>query len=492
MGELVAAATAYQRLGATATSLRLQWQGSQTQAERRTVAGALLAQLRPSVAAALARDALILIERLPIPVTAEQGLIVARRAAQTGRNAQAADAYAAAARAMKLSSADRFTYGNVLSDLNRWPEASVQFRGVTDPALAGHAAYFHARALLRAGKGSEAVHAMERVVTSFPRDTVAAGTALYLLGDLAIDAGEAPTARRWFAQRGESYPTNSFAPRAALLAALIEFAAGNTDGASTELARGIARYPRGAEADAFRYWLARAHLASDRRPVADSILRAIIDRGPESYYATRAAARLDTVPWMRTAVEPVNSDSSIAALRRARLLEQLGLDVEARFELDHLMSGATSPDAATTLGEARSSGQYGAGDPARTPCHRSGAARDHAHSAHNRAVGRRAAGGRPSRGSGSPAGSRGEPPGVGVPASCHVTDRRPRPDAGDACRRQGTWPLLRLCRPRPCPALAARCKHPARHASFRESPRALSDRGALAATTQAVGGNAGA
>ncbi len=350
-GNLVRAADAYQRLGSGATALRLRWQGATSDAEKRVVADALVAQLRPGLSTAGARDALILIERLPVPVTPAQRLLVARRAAQVGRAAQAADAFAASARLGRLTPADRFAYGNVLTNLERWPDAAVQFRGVTDPVLGGHAAYFHARAMLRAGKGAEAVNALERVVTGFPRDTVAAGTALFLLGDLAIDAGDAAAAQRWFSLLGSRYPSSAVAPRAALLAALIRMATGDATTAERDLSRNTVTYAASGEADAFRYWLGRARRVTGQRSSADSIFRILLGRGPESYYAIRAAARLDTLPWSVGQVEASGRDTLDVVISRVVLLERLGLDVEARFELDFLAASAMTPDARITMAE---------------------------------------------------------------------------------------------------------------------------------------------
>ncbi|MEO5825187.1 MAG: transglycosylase SLT domain-containing protein [Gemmatimonadales bacterium] len=346
-GNAAAAAALYGSIGATAASLRLRWNAARTDAERATVRTALVAELRPGVSAGAARDALILIERTPVAVIGADRLTVARRAAEVGRAAQAADAFAAAAKTIPLSGADRFTYAKALTDLGRWPDAAVQFRGVSDPSLAGHAAYLNARALLRSGNGSAAVTALERVVTNFPRDTLATGTALFLLGDLAIDGGDVERARRWFSQLGTRYPTSTFAPRGALLAALIPLARNDPATAARELRRALGTYATRGEADAIRYWLARATAATGQQGAADSILRTLLARGPESYYATRAAIRLDTVPWSASEPPLSSSDSLTTTFTRVALLERIGLDTEARLELDYL--GTRSSTASTLL-----------------------------------------------------------------------------------------------------------------------------------------------
>ncbi|MBA2292730.1 MAG: tetratricopeptide repeat protein [Gemmatimonadales bacterium] len=352
IGNAAAAAEAYGRLGATASSLRLRWAAARTDAERSAVRAALMAQLRPGVSAGAARDALILIERTPVVVSGAERLAVARRAADVGRAAQAADAFGAAAKSAPLSGADRFAYGKALTDLGRWPDAAVQFRGVTDPSLAGHAAYLNARALLRSGKGGEAIAALERVVAAFPGDTLATGTALFLLGDLAVDGGDVERARKWFSQLGNRYPTSSFAPRGALLAALIPMARNDPATAERELRRALGTYATSSEGDAIRYWLARATAATGRQVTADSLLRTLLARGPESYYATRAAIRLDTVPWSSSEPPLSSADSLATTFARVALLERIGLETEARHELDFLGTRASTASTLLVIAEA--------------------------------------------------------------------------------------------------------------------------------------------
>ncbi len=346
------AAAAYTRLGATAIALRLRWESATDAAARAAVADAMIAQLRPGASTTAARDALILIERLPVPLTPAQQLLVARRAGHVGRAAQAANAFAAAARTSPLGASDRYAYGNALSVLGRWPEASVQYRGVHDPALTGHAAYFHARALLRGGKANEARNALERVVTEYPNDTVAAATALYLLGDLAVDAGSPTDAARWFERLAFRYPSSSLAPRAALLVGLVRYASGDAAAAATTLRQSAATHKSGTGGDAIRYWLARALATRGDSAAADSIFRVVVDRGPESYYATRAAARLDTLPWRADGPVQPSGDTLQPHFDRIAALELLGLDTEARFELDALSATGSDANLALTRGEA--------------------------------------------------------------------------------------------------------------------------------------------
>lgn len=350
--DFLGAAARYDRLGARTSALRMRWLAATTRSDSAAVVTALVALLAPNASAAQGRDALDLVTRLDPPLSRDQRLAVARRAAALNRAAQAVDAFAEAVKDEPLAARDRFTYGTVLGQVGRWPDAAAQFRGVTDPALAGHAAYFNARALLRAKNDAAAISALRDVVVRFPRDTVAAGTALYLLGDLAIDAGQPDSARALFLTLAERFPTASQRSHVTLLAALIAYARGRADVAVRELERAMTARLDGGEADAIRYWLARAKLATADSAGARALWRELAAKGPESYYAVRAAQRLDTLPWRRDGESTEASpDSTSAIFARAARLEALGLDVEAGFELSRLAAEPKGADALVATGQ---------------------------------------------------------------------------------------------------------------------------------------------
>ncbi len=350
--DFAGAAAVYQRTGAQVPALRARWRAARTRADSSRVIADILALLGAGTSTSLAREALDLVDRLAPTLTRVQQLTVARRAAAVGRSVQAMDAFAAAAKRGPLTGPDRFSYGVVLGQLNRWPEAAAQFRGVTAPALAGHAAYYRARAQLRAGNGSAAIPALRSVAARYPRDTVAAAISLYLLGDLAIDAGQVDSARALFLTLADRYPSAAERPRAVLLAALIALQQGHPDSAARELDAATQR-SQGSEGDAMRYWLARARLAVGDTALARTGFRALVANGPESYYALRAAARLDTIPWRVDSLVTITiPDSLQAPLSRAARLDSLGLDVESRLELDRLSSSAQGADALLALGQA--------------------------------------------------------------------------------------------------------------------------------------------
>lgn len=345
-GDTVGAIMAYERLGARVAALGLRWHRAADTIGRAAVADELLALLSDATPAATSREALTLIDQLAPSLDRTQQLAVARRAAALGLPGQAVARYAVATSTGELGPADRVRYGTALGALGRWPDAATQFRGVTEPALAGHAAYSAARAMLRAGADG-AEQALRAVIRDFPRDTVAAGTALYLLGDLTIDAGMTDSARTVFRTLATRYPTSSHWPRAVVLAALIALERGDATTAAREFDEALSTNPPvGVNSDALRYWRARALLAAGDREGGRAGLREAIARGPESYYAVRAAARLDTIPWDVTTHDPTPPDSAMrATFARAALLDSLGMATEAGFELDRLANAATTAEA---------------------------------------------------------------------------------------------------------------------------------------------------
>jgi soluble lytic murein transglycosylase len=194
---------------------------------------------------------------------------------------------------------------------------------------------------------------LSRISTRFPADTFAAGSALYLLGDLALDAGQMDSTRKLFQQLYTRYPSSPFAERGALLAPLIAYAQANLRAARDEFEKILAdERVVGLAADAARYWLARSYDGLHDREMSAAHYRALLERGPENYYALKAATRLGVHPWPTPAPVADAATPLPPAARRAVLLEELDLLPEARYELDHLAAEAESVDQMLTAGRA--------------------------------------------------------------------------------------------------------------------------------------------
>lgn len=351
--DFTGAARQYDLLGDRAAALRSRWFAATTDSAKQDLGARAIALLDQPASVAESRGVLDAIALFRPALTDSQRLILARRAGAVSHWQGAADAYAAVAAHTALSERDQYGYAESLGALSRWEDAAAAYRKVTLPSLAGRAAYYQARALLRSGSTAAATRALRTVVSRYPRDSFAAGTALYLLGDLALDGGQPDSARSLFRRLAREYPANSYSGRALLVAALITLEAGNPRTAARELSEGLRRQPPGGlESDAYRYWQARATATAGDARTADSLFRRLLARGPDNYYAVLAAARLDTVPWTVTDASAPEAPGDVALVfGRIGRLDSLGLTTEARYELDQLAT-ARNADSAFAMGEA--------------------------------------------------------------------------------------------------------------------------------------------
>ena len=350
--EIEAAAIRYEHLGAITAAARIRWRGALTDSERQAVAVRFVELMHPVTAATEWRDALDLIRQIDPPFAHDDRLFVARHAAAVNRPQDAVDEFARAAKEAPLSAADRVAYGTALGAVSRWTDAAEVFVGVTEAGYAGRAAYYHARALMRNGQQDAAIPALRQVVRRFPTDTFAASTALHLLADLAVDAGDVDSARNDYRRLAARYPSSTLRSHAILLAALIALERGKPEVTAKELSTALETKQVTGEVDASRYWLARARAAMGDSTSARTILRELAVRGPENYYAVLAATRLDTIPWGTLTLDPlVPPDSLNGVFDRAQRLDQLGLDTEAKFERDRIAADAKGL-AAERVGEA--------------------------------------------------------------------------------------------------------------------------------------------
>jgi len=350
LGDAAGAQAAYAALGARVSALRLRLRLAADSAARGAVRRELVSLVEQRDGSEEARAAAELLDAAFRPLSAVEELAVARSAAVAGPAARATSGFAAAFARGLGTDRDRFTAAAVLSRLGRDREAAAGFARVRPPsALAGAAAYQRARSLLRDGKGDAATAALHAVVHGFPRDTAAAPLALYLLGDLATDAGRDAEARRTFLRLAREYPRSWLAAPARFKAAVIALVADSATAAARELESLVAAAPRGDEALAAGYWAGRAWAAVGDSARARARWREVATRDPVSYYAMTSARRLGARPWApAAAADPLPRSSEVdSAMARAALLERLGMDTEARYEYDRLERDATLSGART-------------------------------------------------------------------------------------------------------------------------------------------------
>ncbi|HUR94801.1 MAG TPA: transglycosylase SLT domain-containing protein [Gemmatimonadales bacterium] len=345
VGDLDGAAARFDALGARATALRLRLASSPDSARRSEARRALTALVAARRSPGEARDAIALLDSVYTPLTPAEELEVGRAAAMAGSHSRAAQAFQTAFAARLGNPDDRFTYATALTRLGRHGDAAAQFALVTAPrGVAASAAYQRARALVRDGQAGAGKLALDRVLRLHPRDTTAASSALFLLGDLASDDRADSAARSYFRRVATRYPSSHFAPTAAFRAAMIALLAGDARTAATEFDGLVRRYPRSDEAAAAVYWSGRAWESTGDVYGARERWRRLADGDPGSYYTGLAARRLGRRSW----APPAASDSFTADpatdrhLARAALLARLGMATESRWEYARLASRSDS------------------------------------------------------------------------------------------------------------------------------------------------------
>jgi peptidoglycan lytic transglycosylase len=374
-GDFVGAERAYDSLGAHGDALHARSARVATSGDTAARAG-LCTDLTSFIVAHRgtpdARAATDLADANCAPLSATAELELARSAATAGPATRAVSGFA---RVKTLAAPDRFLYAMALGRLHRDADAEREFAKVRTPA----AQYQRARSFLVDGKKPDARRALQRLVASAPRDTVAA-SALMLLADLDGDDGDDAAARAAYLRVVRGFPKSTHATHARFRAALLAFVAGRDRDAAREW---DATPATSDEAVASRYWSARAWAVVGDTGAARTRWRGVISDEPLSYYAGLSSRRLDStvvVPTMRpdTVPPPVGAPTD-SALGRATLLGELGMDVEARFEVDHVARSSTGTyeqllavgSALQRAGEAGRATQFGwrllgRGDSART------------------------------------------------------------------------------------------------------------------------------
>jgi soluble lytic murein transglycosylase len=355
-GDWRGAAELYDGLGAVLAGVRLRLRGAREPTERAAVRRELVGLLTSRLSAADTRDAIALLDEAFPSLTPEEHLLVARRAAALDP-ARAVRAFArAVSRAKPLSETDQLSYAASLQRLGRHHDAMQMFGAIRSRELRAQAQYLRARSLLAAGSRSQALDLLEEVSHTPSGDSTTAATAGYLGADLLVDDGEENLARQAYLDVARRFPRTSHGPRAAFQAALLAWVHGDHAAAAMEFAALAERAAVSSEGVAALYWSGRALFVRGDTAAARARWQTLLERFPASYYSVPAALRLGTPAVREPAPEerPRPDSSLTAALDRAKLLEHLGLRVEARFEYDRLSRQAeSSAEESTLLGTAR-------------------------------------------------------------------------------------------------------------------------------------------
>jgi soluble lytic murein transglycosylase len=374
-GDIEGASATLQLAGDTIASMRLRLPTTtMPEVERAQLRAWLTQRLTTDPGTATARDAAELLLQHFAPLTSGEHLAIARSDAVTGAVDRAIRSFNAAFAMSAGTMQDRFALASMLSRAGRDREAAQQFARVSSPrSLAASAEYQRARSLLRSGQGTAAERLLRDISTRYADLEDGSAQALYLLGDLASDARRDAVARQHWRELAQRYPTHALSQTARFRAALMSYVAGDFRTAASEWDAIAAQFPDGSESNASRYWAGRALHRLGQATDASKRWRDVAEREPRSYYAMLSAQRLGERPfapqiggptgddWRGDArlVERVAEDAH-DQLRRAALLERLGLTPEAAIERDALYRDASATGVTTPRVTAASTEPTGA------------------------------------------------------------------------------------------------------------------------------------
>jgi soluble lytic murein transglycosylase len=349
-GDIRGAATVYAQMGDTLSAMRVQLiraRGAGRLALRRRLMSII--RTRPSTREA--DRAIEILDDAGVRLTPNEELTVARMAGERGLWSRAATAYARVLRRSSLSVSDRYAYGTTLIRIGRYRTANRVLARIRAPSpLLPAATYQRGRALLGSRQTKSARTVLRGLIRRHPRDTLA-GAALVLLADLAIDERRDGDARAALRQAYSQFPTSAHAPQARFRAAVLAFAAGQHRAAAYELDSLLALHPSAEDGMAARYWMGRALLATGDTATAMARWRTVAAEHGDSYYGVLAAERLGEAPWAPPSAPDSfdEIDDLTDAMARVDHLEKLGMDSEARAELEMLADAAAADSSGSRL-----------------------------------------------------------------------------------------------------------------------------------------------
>jgi soluble lytic murein transglycosylase len=343
-GDVPGAIERYATLDARLTVLRLRLARAGDASERAQIKDSIVAFLKTGPGRDDTRQAVQILDASGESLSPAEELVVARALAGPGPLPRAVSGFAAAQRAGLLRPEDRLQYALTLSRSSRNREAMAQLDSITQPTdIAARAAYQRARIVMTTSGAAAAMPALRAVAQRFAADRENASAALYLLADLSTDAGNEDAAAAAYRELYSKYPGASRADDARFRAAILDLARGRTRPAAIALDSLVAVFPGSSERTAARYWAARAWEMVGDKEKAKQGWEAILAQQPSSYYGIVSARRLKRAAWTpaQGADTVVAAPSIAAAFKRIELLRVLGMDAEARFEIDAVEAGAT-------------------------------------------------------------------------------------------------------------------------------------------------------
>lgn len=300
--------------------------------------GAFRRAMAAAPASTAARDAARAAAEMP-GLSAEDRLLVGRTLLEHGgveRGVAALEAYLAAGRGTEAErAAVRLEAGRALFTVRRYAAAEPHLLAAA--ATAGEAAVLAGRAQLRRGREAQARETWRAAAGRFPGQEPAA-EALFFLGDLEQDAGRSAPAREFYRQAVATGARGPAAAEAAQRLARIAVLAGDAAGALRDMDAYLAGRPRDALAAPALYWAGRAHLLAGDADAARARFREARQADAFSYYGVLAGKRLGESLRGAALAEPPRMEPAVAgeveaALFRAGVLREIGMEEEGRAEL---------------------------------------------------------------------------------------------------------------------------------------------------------------
>jgi soluble lytic murein transglycosylase len=242
----------------------------------------------------------------------------------------------------------RLEVGRALFNARRYEPAERNLRAAA--TREAEAAFLLARTLYRQGRQEQGVQGFLAVARDHA-NTPAAADALFLLGDLAHDAGRIAAAAEHYRQAIATGVHNAAAADAAVRLAGMSLLAANAPAALRDLNGYLAQRPRDRLSAPAVYWLGRAQLALGDQAEAEERFREVLRLDPFSYYgmlaAERVGASLRTVRLPEPpALDPRAAEAIEYAFFRLDVLRDAGLTDEAELELGRLQESMAENHAA--------------------------------------------------------------------------------------------------------------------------------------------------
>lgn len=231
----------------------------------------------------------------------------------------------------------RYDLGRVLFSIGKYTQAVTHLKRVPrDHARGADARYLLARAYYRTGR-EEGVAILKNIPRQYPSSPIGA-RALYLLGDLAQDDGNANEALRYFQQAAGAQFKAPESGLAMMRAAGILYNRKDYSSAYRTYEEYRSRYPNGAYSGQATYWAARSAAKIGNTSKANELYKALADSQPISYYGMRASYQLGDSALIAGLPSGPGSDAATIktvknALDRWELLRDVEWNEAAAYEL---------------------------------------------------------------------------------------------------------------------------------------------------------------